>query len=153
SEILTSITPVLTPAGCWLVVVSHPLESLLGTSIAEPVWMRFEVRFAAAIYLVMAALTFAVFLSVRRSVLRFRRLARDLGSGDAGDFSFASQNELVELSGVAEEFDGLIQTLRASAEGIRNAAEDNAHAMKTPIAIMRQSLEPLKRIVSTAETR
>jgi two-component system sensor histidine kinase ChvG len=49
--------------------------------------------------------------------------------------------------------DRLIQTLRASADGIRNAAEDNAHAMKTPIAIMRQSLEPLKRIVPLSETR
>lgn len=152
-EVLTSITPVLTPAGCWMIVLSHPLESLLGTSIAEPVWMRFEVRVAAAIYVVMAVLTLWVFFSVRRGVLRFRRLARDLRTGDAGDSSFASQNELVELSGVAEEFDHLIQTLRASADGIRNAAEDNAHAMKTPIAIMRQSLEPLKRIVPAGETR
>src|SRR5882724_3915663 len=152
-EVLTSITPVLTPAGCWMIVLSHPLESLLGTSIAEPVWMRFEVRVAAAIYVAMAVLTLWVFLSVRRGVLRFRALARDLRTGDAGDRSFGSQNELVELSGVAEEFDHLIQTLRASADGIRNAAEDNAHAMKTPIAIMRQSLEPLKRIVPAAEGR
>ena len=152
-EVLTSITPVLTPAGCWMIVLSHPLESLLGTSIAEPVWMRFEVRVAAAIYVVMAVLTLWVFLSVRRGILRFRALARDLRTGDAGDRSFGSQNELVELSGVAEEFDRLIQTLRASADGIRNAAEDNAHAMKTPIAIMRQSLEPLKRIVPAAEGR
>lgn len=152
-EILTSITPVLTPAGCWMIVLSHPLESLLGTSLAEPVWMRFEVRVAAGIYVVMAVLTLWVFLSVRRGILRFRKLARDLRTGDAGDSSFGSQNELVELASVAEEFDRLIQTLRASADGIRNAAEDNAHAMKTPIAIMRQSLEPLKRIVPAAETR
>jgi two-component system sensor histidine kinase ChvG len=152
-EVLTSVTPVLTPAGCWIVVVSHPIASLLGTSIAEPVWGRFEVRVAAIIYLAMAALTLLVFLSIRRSVLRFRSLARDLRTGDADGRSFASQNELVELSGVAEEFDRLILTLRASAEGIRNAAEDNAHAMKTPIAIMRQSLEPLKRLVPPAEAR
>jgi len=98
-------------------------------------------------------LTLWVFFSVRRGILRFRQVARDLRTGDAGDRSFGSQNELVELSGVAEEFDRLIQTLRASADGIRNAAEDNAHAMKTPIAIMRQSLEPLKRIVPAVETR
>src|SRR5262245_25449592 len=152
-EILTSITPVLTPGGCWMIVLSHPLESLLGTSLAEPVWMRFEVRVAGAIYVVMAVLTLWVFLSVRRGILRFRKLARDLRTGDAGDSSFGSQNELVELASVAEEFDRLIQTLRASADGIRNAAEDNAHAMKTPIAIMRQSLEPLKRIVPAVETR
>jgi two-component system sensor histidine kinase ChvG len=48
--------------------------------------------------------------------------------------------------------DRLIQTLRASAEGIRNAAEDTAHAMKTPIAIMRQSLVPLKLLGAPAVT-
>lgn len=152
-EVLTSVTPILTPAGCWMIVVSHPLESLLGSSLSEPVWMRFEVRVAAAIYLGMAVLILAVFLSIRGGIVRFRELARDLRTGDAGDQSFASQNRLVELSGVAEEFDRLIQTLRASADGIRNAAEDNAHAMKTPIAIMRQSLEPLKRLVPAGEAR
>ena len=37
--------------------------------------------------------------------------------------------------------------LRDSADNLRLAAEDNAHAFKTPIAIMRQSLEPLRRLV------
>ncbi|MFM9842785.1 MAG: sensor histidine kinase [Dongiaceae bacterium] len=152
-EILTSITPVLTPAGCWIVLVAHPYASMLGTSLAEPVWQRFEVQVAAAIYLAMAIITIIVFLSMRRSVLRFRGLARDIRTGHAGNRSFASQNELVELSGVAEEFDHLIAKLRASADSIRHAAEDNAHAMKTPIAIMRQSLEPLKRLVPSGEPR
>ena len=126
---------------------------MLGTSLAEPVWQRFEVQVAAAIYLAMAIITIIVFLSMRRSVLRFRGLARDIRTGHAGNRSFASQNELVELSGVAEEFDHLIAKLRASADSIRHAAEDNAHAMKTPIAIMRQSLEPLKRLVPSGEPR
>lgn len=152
-EVLTSITPVLTDVGCWAVVVSHPLESLLGATLAQPYWMRFEVRVAAGIYLAMALLTLAVFLSIRRSVLRFRALARDLRTGAAGDRSFVSQNEVAELTGVAEEFDRLVRTLRASAESIRRAAEDNAHAYKTPIAIMRQSLEPLKRLVPISENR
>lgn len=152
-EVLTSITPVLTDAGCWAVIVSHPLESLLGATLAQPYWMRFEVRVAAGIYLAMAILTLAVFLSIRRSVLRFRALARDLRTGAAGNRSFVSQNEVAELTGVAEEFDRLVRTLRASAESIRRAAEDNAHAYKTPIAIMRQSLEPLKRLVPATETR
>lgn len=152
-EVLTSVTPVRTEAGCWAIVLSHPLDSLLGTSLGEPYWMRFEVRVAAAIYLAMAVLTLLVFLSIRRSVLRFRQLARDLRTGRAAGRSFASQNEVAELSGVAEEFDRLIMTLRASAERIRQQAEDDAHALKTPIAIMRQSLEPLKRIVPPEEGR
>lgn len=43
--------------------------------------------------------------------------------------------------------------LQDSAESIRLAAEDNAHAFKTPIAIMRQSLEPLRRFVASDEVR
>ena len=152
-EVLTSITPVLTEVGCWAVIVSHPLESLLGVTLDQPYWMRFEVRVAAGIYLAMALLTLVVFLSIRRSVLRFRALARDLRRGTAGDRSFVSQNEVSELTGVAEEFDRLVRTLKASADSIRRAAEDNAHAYKTPIAIMRQSLEPLKRLLPPSENR
>ncbi len=152
-EVLTSITPVLSELGCWAIIISHPIESFLGTSLGQPYWMRFEVRMAAGIYLIMAALTLIVFLSIRRSVLRFRRLARDLRTGAAAGKSFASQNEIAELAGAAEEFDRLVKSLRASAEAIRHAAEDNAHAYKTPIAIMRQSLEPLKRIVTPEDNR
>ncbi|WP_162912908.1 sensor histidine kinase [Rhodospirillaceae bacterium SYSU D60014] len=152
-EVLTSITPVLSDRGCWAIIVSHPIESFLGTSLGQPYWMRFEVRMAAGIYLIMAALTLIVFLSIRRSVLRFRRLARDLRTGAVAGKSFASHNEVAELAGAAEEFDRLIKSLRSSAENIRQAAEDNAHAYKTPIAIMRQSLEPLKRIVSSNDSR
>ena len=152
-EVLTSITPVLTDAGCWAIVLAHPLDSFLGNSLGQPYWMRFEVRAAAMIYLAMALLTLVVFLSIRRSVLKFRQLARELRTGAAGDKSFASLNKVAELAGVAEEFYRLIQTLRASADRIRQQAEDDAHALKTPIAIMRQSLEPLKRIVPTADGR
>lgn len=152
-EVLTSITPVLSDLGCWAIIISHPIESFLGTSLGQPYWMRFEVRMAAGIYLIMAALTMIVFLSIRRSVLRFRRLARDLRTGAVAGKSFASQNEVAELATAAEEFDRLIKSLRSSAENIRQAAEDNAHAYKTPIAIMRQSLEPLKRVVPPSDNR
>src|SRR3546814_17531948 len=47
----------------------------------------------------------------------------------------------------------MTMALQDSAESIRLAAEDNAHAFKTPIAIMRQSLEPLRRLVAPAEVR
>ncbi len=151
-EVLTSLIPLKTAAGCWVVVVSHPIESLLGSSLGQPYWTRVEVRIAGAVYLVMALLTFGVFWSIRRGMFRFRAVARALRTGD-GTESFAERNDIAELDGVAEEFDRLIQALRNSAERIRQAAEDNAHAFKTPIAIIRQSLEPLKRIVPAEEAR
>jgi len=84
--------------------------------------------------------------------MRFRRLARSIRTG-ASHVSFAQQNRVPELAPVAEEFDRMTLALQDSAESIRLAAEDNAHAFKTPIAIMRQSLEPLRRFVSPDEVR
>src|SRR5262249_53795398 len=91
-EMLTSITPVLTKDGCWAIIISHPVESLLGSTIGQPYWQRFEVRVAAGIYVVMAIITLLVFVSIRRGVLRFRQLARDISAGEAGGGSVAPHN-------------------------------------------------------------
>ena len=100
---------------------------------------------AALIYLIMAAITFATLLSVhgglRRFALRARRI-REQGP-DAG--SFADRNNLPELADVAAEFDRMVDALHRSAADLRRTAEDNAHAFKTPIAVIRQSIEPLRR--------
>jgi two-component system sensor histidine kinase ChvG len=74
-------------------------------------------------------------------------MARGISAGNIEGPGFAAQNRVPELAFVAEEFDRMTVALRDSAENLRLAAEDNAHAFKTPIAIMRQSLEPLQRLV------
>jgi two-component system sensor histidine kinase ChvG len=43
--------------------------------------------------------------------------------------------------------------LHRSAADIRSSAEDNAHAFKTPIAVIRQSLEPLRRVLPADNQR
>jgi two-component system sensor histidine kinase ChvG len=144
-EILTSVVPVLTPAGCWAIIFSYPVDDLLGQALGTPYWQRVEVQRAFIIYLGLAILTLLVFLAIRRSVQRFGKLARMLRLGGAPVRGFAEQNEIAELDGVAAEFDRLVATLGQTADSIRRRAEDNAHAFKTPIAIMRQSLEPLRR--------
>ena len=152
-ELLTSITPIRTPAGCWVVVTTHDTGAFLGASIGQPYWQTLEVRVAGAIYLAMALLTIGVFFSIWRSLMRFRNLARGIRTGVAEGISFVQQNRVPELAVVAGEFDRMTRALQDSSEGIRRAAEDNAHAFKTPIAIMRQSLEPLRRIVPIDHTR
>jgi two-component system sensor histidine kinase ChvG len=67
--------------------------------------------------------------------------------------TFARQNQIPELAGVAEEFDDMVDTLQHSARSIKLAAEDNAHALKTPIAIIRQCLEPLSAKAGDSEGR
>lgn len=147
-EVLTSITSINTEQGCWAVVTSHVSEAYLGSSIGQPYWKTAEVRGAALVYLGMAALVMAIVLGIWRNLRRFGRLAQTIDFRNSDSASFAEQNSVPELHNVAVDFDRLVTTLRNSAETIRRAAEDNAHAFKTPIGVIRQSVEPLKRIVN-----
>jgi two-component system sensor histidine kinase ChvG len=145
--LLTSITPITTQAGCWAVITTHSTVEMLGTAIDQPYWKTIEVRVASWIYLAMAVFTIGVFFTIWRGLRRFRDMARGISTGRIEGAGFAAQNQVPELAFVAEEFDRMTGALRDSAENLRLAAEDNAHAFKTPIAIMRQSLEPLRRLV------
>jgi two-component system sensor histidine kinase ChvG len=151
-ELVTSITPFNTTTGCFVVLTVNK-DAFLGTSIGQPYWQTWEVRTAVVIYVAMAVFTLGVFLLIWRNLMRFRRLAREIRTGRRDAGSFAAANRVSELEPVAEEFDRLTRSLQASADDIRRAAEDNAHAFKTPIAIMRQSLEPLQRLVPESSTR
>ncbi len=146
-EVLTSITPVNTEFGCWAIVTSQDSEAIVGSSIGQPYWKTPEVRVAALIYAVMAVLVLAIFLGIWRNLRRFGGLARQIGADPVNAESFAAQNTLPELQTVALDFDRLVDSLKNSADRIRQAAEDNAHAFKTPIGVIRQSVEPLKRLV------
>ena len=85
---------------------------------------------------------------LRRFAERARRI-REQGP-DAG--SFAGRTGLPELADVAAEFDRMVDALHRSAADIRRTAEDNAHAFKTPIAVIRQSLEPLRRALPEGQS-
>ncbi len=152
AELITSITPLNTDFGCWAIVISQVSEDYLGASIDRPYWKTPEVRVAAMIYLAMAVLVLLVFVSIWRNLLRFGRVARQIGTDAGAGGSFAAQNTVPELHPVAHEFDRLVAVLRRSSESIRRAAEDNAHAFKTPIAVIRQAVEPLRRLTG-AEPR
>jgi two-component system sensor histidine kinase ChvG len=152
-EVLTSITPINSPYGCWAVVTSHATPWYLSSSIGQPYWQTPEVQAATLIYLAMAVLVLVLILGVWSNLRRFGELARQICSHDGTGASFAERNTVPELRNVAEDFDRLVDTLRSSADNIRRAAEDNAHAFKTPIAVIRQSLEPLKRNTSPTDGR
>jgi two-component system sensor histidine kinase ChvG len=152
-ELLTSITPVTTEAGCWAIITTHTAREMLGSAIDQPYWKTIEVRVAAVIYLAMAIFTIGLFFSIWRGLMRFRDLAHGISAGRGDEKGFAAQNQVPELASVAAEFDRMTHALRDSADSLRRAAEDNAHAFKTPIAIMRQSVEPLKRLIPTDNPR
>jgi two-component system sensor histidine kinase ChvG len=152
-EIVTSVTPLRTPSGCWAVVTSFPAGAMPGSNLGRPYWASPEVRIAAAIYLAMVLLTFTTFWSIRGGLRRFADRARAIRERRPGGGSFGMQNDVPELADVAVEFDHMVEVLDASARHIRRAAEDNAHAFKTPIAVIRQSLEPLKRAIEPGNQR
>ena len=145
-EVLASLVPLSSESGCWIILVSKSTDEVLRSSLGRPYWKSAEVRVAAAIYVLFAIIVFWMFFDVWRDLRRFARLARDIRTGKRGELSFEHQNRVPEISGIATEFDRLVLGLRASARSIRETAEDNAHALKGPLAVISQSVEPLKRI-------
>lgn len=151
-EIITSVTPVQTDVGCWVAITSSRAESLVAAPLEQAYWKRPEVLLAGLIYMGMALLVLWLFADAWLNLRRFTSLARALRSGTAAGRSFARMNRVPELAGVATEFDELVTDLRESARAIQNAAEENAHALKTPIAVIAQALDPLKQGVPQDET-
>jgi two-component system sensor histidine kinase ChvG len=135
------------------VVASFSEDAFPSAHLGQPYWATPVVRIAALGYLAMAAVTFSTLLSVRRGLRRFAEQARrirELGP-DAG--SFSGRTGLPELTYVGAEFDRMVNALYRSAAEIRCTAEENAHAFKTPIAVIRQSLEPLRRALAEDNQR
>jgi two-component system, OmpR family, sensor histidine kinase ChvG len=151
-EVVTSLTPLKAPTGCWAIVTSFSARVAPGSRLGTPYWATPEVKLAGAIYLSMVLLTLTTFFNVRRRLRHFAERARVIRNHGPGTGSFVAHNEIPELGAAAEEFDRMVEVLHSSANDIRRAAEDNTHAFKTPIAVIRQSLEPLKRGM-TADNR
>jgi two-component system, OmpR family, sensor histidine kinase ChvG len=145
AEIVTAVTPLATAVGCWAVVASFSEDAFPTAHLGQPYWATPAIRVAAIIYLAMAAITFSTLLSVRSGLLRFARRARRIRDQGPDAGSFGARADLPELGEVAAEFDRMVEAIHRSAAEIRQAAEDNAHAFKTPIAVIRQSIEPLRR--------
>ncbi|MTJ80745.1 MAG: HAMP domain-containing histidine kinase [Telmatospirillum sp.] len=145
NELLTSISSFHTQAGCWVIVTSYALDNLAGSSLARPFSEAPEVRLAMLFYGLMAILTVLAVAGTLIDLRAFARLARRIRQeGPPGQKSFAKVAAIPELVPVAREFDRMVGTLDASARSLREAAEDNAHALKAPIGVITQSLEPLR---------
>jgi len=152
-EVLTSITPFTTKSGCWAIITSHSTSEGIGALLGGPYWQSSEIQLAAGTYAVLALLVLALFGGLWRNLHRFAVQARLVAAGSTGAAPFGTLNRVPELTQVAEEFDRMVLSLRASAEAMRHAAEDNAHAFKIPIATVAQAIEPLRRAVPAEDPR
>jgi two-component system sensor histidine kinase ChvG len=153
AEVVTAVTPLSTTAGCWAVIASFSADAFPSAHLGQPYWATPPVLIAALIYLAMAVITFATILSVHVGLRRFAERARRIREQGPEAGSFAARHGLPELAEVGAEFDRMVEALHRSAADIRRSAEDNAHAFKTPIAVIRQSLEPLRRVLPAENQR
>jgi two-component system sensor histidine kinase ChvG len=144
-EVLTSMTTVHVGKSCWVVITTQATQAILSSSIGQSVWQTPTLHIAALVYLLSAVIVAWLFIGMWRNLDRFRTAARKIRSHDAGNVSFREMNTIPELNGVADDFDALVTALKQSKEFIVQAAEENAHAFKAPLAVIAQAIEPLKR--------
>lgn len=143
TELITAITPVRTQRGCWALVISNDLTDAAEQRLGKPYWQAPEVQLAALLYLGFAGIVLAIVFDLGRGLLRFAATARAVAERRI-EGRFAQRNRIPELEPVAIAFDRMEDSLRATASELRVAAEESAHAFKTPIGTIRQALVPLR---------
>lgn len=144
-EILTSMTPVHVNGKCWIVITSQSAADLAPPSLRISFWNLPSLPLSMAIYLFSVLLVIFMSVHLWRNVARFRAAARRIRLRGSGAASFRQLNTIPELTGVAEDFDGLVVALTDSQDFIKKTAEENSHALKAPLAVIAQAMEPLKR--------
>lgn len=144
-EILTSMRSLHIGGNCWVVTTTQQTQFAINNMIGVPVWRSAEIPVAALIYLLSALIVAWLLWDIWRNLSRFRSVARSIRLDRAGGISFREMNTIPELTGVADDFDSLVATLKQSKKLILQAAEENAHALKAPLAVIAQALEPLRR--------
>jgi two-component system sensor histidine kinase ChvG len=140
------MTPVHTGDNCWVVITSESAGSISQAAHWSFLQTKSTIRAMMAVYVLSTVLVAWVFVHLWRNVSRFRQAARHIRLRRS-TVSFGHVNTIPELRGVAEDFDSLVHALVESQMFIRRAAEENAHALKAPLAVIAQSIEPLKRAV------
>ena len=135
AELLTSVSPIPGPNGCWAVVVSSDAAGELSLADQRAYWARPEMGLALALYAAMALICVWVFWRTRQTLAAFGRAASSASEDGAG---FAARTEVPEFLPLAREFDQMVARLGHAAATLRQAAEENAHALKGKLATIRQ---------------
>ncbi len=151
-EFLTQVSSRAVESGCWAVLTVQDTAALPRGLAGDPFWQTPQVQAAAAIYLILAVLVLSLFTDVWRGLRHFRHAARRQLAGE-GQASFARQTTLAELAEVAIGIDTLLAARRQAEALLRQVSEENAHALKGPLAVIAQSLEPVRRAVPADNVR
>jgi two-component system sensor histidine kinase ChvG len=152
-EILTAITPIRKGDQCWIVVTSASEDMLGRQRFGTPYWQSPEIVLSGLMYLSALAFTLWLLLSVWLNVRRFGWLARRVRFARESGGRFSDLNRVPELDGVARALDDMVGALRGTAQRMRESAEERAHAFKTPLATIAQSVRPLRHSVGDRDVR
>lgn len=152
-EMITAVNPLVTNSGCWSLVTAFSTAAYRDSSIGRPYWVTPEIRIGAVIYLVMFVVTLTVFWGIWRSLRRLIQRSRSIRARGLDAGRFADAIELDEFAEVARELDRLVFNLHMSSQNLKAIAEQNAHAFKTPLAVIRQSVEPVRKRAGDTDPR
>ncbi len=81
------------------------------------------------------------FIAMRWSLLPLRRIQRELQRVRSGSAERLSENHPRELAPLAESINALVGSERESLGRYRDTLSDLAHSLKTPLAVLRASLD------------
>ena len=142
---LVSFVPITVPHGCWLLVSTALAPAGIGPSLGGSYWEKQEVRVAAVLYALMVALMALAVAGIAGRLKQFRDIAYDVGQYRTVVKGGSSRIVMKELSGAAEVLDGLVLDVQRISNQIRKAAGDNAHSLKTPLAVIRVAVARVRR--------
>jgi two-component system sensor histidine kinase ChvG len=143
----TSIVPIPAMRGCWLLISQDPpaesFSALDGLSLTQ-LWDARLLIFAYTLAVGIAVLS-AIMIGL--GLRRFRTIAYDIGQYRMPLGSHGDGKVMSELSGPAEVLDGLALDIRRISSQIRQTAEDDAHSLKTPLAVVKAAVGRVRRHV------
>jgi two-component system, OmpR family, sensor histidine kinase QseC len=110
-------------------------------------WLTFHSRGYYILPLVISVpfLLLPAWLSIRLALRPWRKVAREIASRDVRELApLATQTRHDELRPLVDNFNALMQRLRASMEREQSFIADAAHELRTPIAALRVNVEALQ---------
>ncbi len=117
-------------------------------------WLTFHSRGYYILPLVISVpfLLLPAWLSIRLALRPWRKVAREIASRDVRELApLATQTRHDELRPLVDNFNALMQRLRASMEREQSFIADAAHELRTPIAALRVNVEALQGLQSRHE--
>jgi two-component system, OmpR family, sensor histidine kinase ChvG len=136
-----------------IVFVSFPAIVYQQLQSVDALWQAPELRLVMLAYAGVAAVVFSIVFGLVANLRRLAAAARSVRIAAPATTAFSDLNRVPELAGIAEEFDRMVGSLRQVAEEGRSAADETAHAFKTPIATIAHALMPLRGAVPPENAR